>query len=77
MPQCVGCARLALAGRRHRSEKDAAVLMVWETFAAPLQMSADFIHPYPAAGKQIAVTFTREIAGGLNRFKQRQGSAVR
>jgi lysophospholipase L1-like esterase len=45
--------------------------------AKPRLVSADFIHPYPAAGKQIAVTFTREIAGGLNRFKLRQGSAVR
>ncbi len=40
--------------------------------AQPRLVSADFIHPYPAGGKMIAVTFTREIASGLMRFKMRQ-----
>jgi lysophospholipase L1-like esterase len=40
--------------------------------AQPRLVSADFIHPYPAGGKTIAVTFTREIGGGLTRFKIRQ-----
>ena len=35
-------------------------------------MSADFIHPYPAGGKIIAVTFTREIISGLNRYSLRE-----
>ena len=29
--------------------------------AQPRLVSADFIHPYPAGGKQIAVAFTREL----------------
>jgi len=47
--------------------------------AQPRLVSADFIHPYPAGGKQIAVVFTRELAGGLNRYKLRltTSSAVR
>ena len=40
--------------------------------AQPRLVSADFIHPYPAGGKRIAVTFTQELNAGLNRFKMRQ-----
>ena len=40
--------------------------------AQPRLVSADFIHPYPAGGRMIAVTFTREIGRGLNRYKLRQ-----
>jgi lysophospholipase L1-like esterase len=40
--------------------------------AQPRLVSADFIHPYPAGGKTIAVAFAREIDGGLTRFKMRQ-----
>jgi hypothetical protein len=43
----------------------------------PRLVSADFIHPYPAGGKKIAVTYTREMVNGLNNFKLRQTSAVR
>jgi lysophospholipase L1-like esterase len=39
--------------------------------AQPRLVSADFIHPYPAGGKQIAATFTREIMSGLDRFQAR------
>jgi len=38
----------------------------------PRLVSADLIHPNPAAGKMIAGIFTREIEQGLNRFKLRQ-----
>jgi lysophospholipase L1-like esterase len=48
----------------------------WYT-GQPRLVSADFIHPYPAGGKQIAVAFTREIENGLNRFKMRRNVAVR
>ncbi len=44
--------------------------------ARPRLVSADFIHPYPAGGKQIAVAFTRELALGLNRYKLRLISAA-
>jgi len=40
--------------------------------AQPRLVSADFIHPYPAGGKMIAVTFTREIVSGLNRYSLRE-----
>src|ERR1019366_7322526 len=43
----------------------------WYT-AQPRLVSADFIHPYPAGGKIIAVTFTREIISGLNRYSLRE-----
>ncbi len=39
--------------------------------AQPRLVSADLIHPYPAAGKQIASIFVREIVAGLARFKVR------
>jgi lysophospholipase L1-like esterase len=39
--------------------------------AQPRLVSADLIHPYPAAGKQIASVFVREIEAGLARFKLR------
>jgi len=39
--------------------------------AKPRLVSADLIHPYPAAGKEIAALFVREIIGGLVRFKAR------
>ena len=39
--------------------------------AQPRLVSADLIHPYPAAGKQIASVFVREIEAGLARFKVR------
>ena len=39
--------------------------------AQPRLVSADFIHPYPAGGKMIAVTFVREIGLALNRYKLR------
>jgi lysophospholipase L1-like esterase len=37
--------------------------------ARPRLVSADFIHPNPAAGKQVAAAFTRELVGGLDRYK--------
>ena len=37
--------------------------------ARPRLVSADFIHPYPAAGKQLALVFTRELLSGLDRYK--------
>jgi len=40
--------------------------------AQPRLVSADFIHPYPAGGKMIARTFTREIISGLNRYSLRE-----
>ena len=40
--------------------------------AQPRLVSADFIHPYPAGGKMIATTFTREIISGLNRYSLRE-----
>jgi lysophospholipase L1-like esterase len=40
--------------------------------AQPRLVSADFIHPYPAGGKMIAVTFAREIISGLNRYQLRE-----
>jgi lysophospholipase L1-like esterase len=39
--------------------------------AQPRLVSADLIHPYPAAGKQIATVFVREIEAGLARAKIR------
>ncbi|HXB67471.1 MAG TPA: GDSL-type esterase/lipase family protein [Candidatus Acidoferrales bacterium] len=39
--------------------------------AQPRLVSADFIHPYPAGGKMIAVVFTKEIGLALNRYKRR------
>ena len=39
--------------------------------AQPRLVAADLIHPYPAAGKQIASVFVREIEAGLARFKVR------
>jgi len=39
--------------------------------AKPRLVSADLIHPYPAAGKEIAGVFVREITTGLMRFKSR------
>ena len=39
--------------------------------AQPRLVSADLIHPYPAAGKQIATVFVREIEAGLARAKVR------
>jgi lysophospholipase L1-like esterase len=39
--------------------------------AQPRLVSADFIHPYPAGGKQIAVIFARELSNGLDRYQQR------
>jgi lysophospholipase L1-like esterase len=43
----------------------------WYT-AQPRLVSADFIHPYPAGGKTIAVTFVREIVSGLNRYQLKE-----
>ena len=40
--------------------------------AQPRLVSADFIHPYPAGGRMIATTFTREIISGLNRYSLRE-----
>jgi lysophospholipase L1-like esterase len=40
--------------------------------AQPRLVSADFIHPYPAGGKIIASTFTREIISGLERYQMRK-----
>jgi lysophospholipase L1-like esterase len=40
--------------------------------AQPRLVSADFIHPYPAGGKTIALAFTREIVSGLNRYQLRE-----
>jgi hypothetical protein len=40
--------------------------------AQPRLVSADFMHPYPAGGKMIAIAFTREIISGLNRYQLRQ-----
>lgn len=37
--------------------------------AQPRLVSADFIHPYPAGGKIVAVVLTREIGQALNRYK--------
>ena len=42
----------------------------WNT-ATPRLVTADLIHTYPAGAKLIAATFTRELGGGLNRFKLR------
>jgi lysophospholipase L1-like esterase len=39
--------------------------------AQPRLVSADFIHPYPAGGKMIAVAFTKEIGLALDRYKIR------
>ena len=39
--------------------------------AQPRMVSADFIHPYPAGGKMIAVVFVKEIGLALNRYKRR------
>ena len=38
----------------------------------PRLVSADFIHPYPAGGRQIATIFTKQIELGLGRFKLRK-----
>ena len=40
--------------------------------AQPRLVSADFIHPYPAGGRMIAVTLVREIISGLNRYQLRE-----
>jgi lysophospholipase L1-like esterase len=40
--------------------------------AQPRLVSADFIHPYPAGGKMIALAFTREIVSGLNRYSLKE-----
>ena len=40
--------------------------------AQPRLVSADFIHPNPAAGKIIATIFTKELIGGLNRYQLRE-----
>jgi lysophospholipase L1-like esterase len=40
--------------------------------AQPRLVSADFIHPFPAGGKRIAVIFAKEIGAGLNRYKLRR-----
>jgi lysophospholipase L1-like esterase len=40
--------------------------------AQPRLVSADFIHPYPAGGRKIAVVLAKEIGAGLNRYKMRQ-----
>jgi lysophospholipase L1-like esterase len=48
----------------------AGTMARWYT-AQPRLVSADLIHPYPAAGKQIASIFVREIEAGLARFKLR------
>src|SRR5262249_49358032 len=45
--------------------------------ARPRLVSADFIHPYPAGGRQIAIAFTRELVNGLGRYKARGVDAVR
>jgi lysophospholipase L1-like esterase len=45
--------------------------------AHPRLVAADFIHPYPAGGRQIAMTFTNEITEGLHRFQSRGTTAVR
>jgi lysophospholipase L1-like esterase len=42
--------------------------------AQPRLVSADFIHPHPAGGKQIAEVFARELNAGLDRYKQRHAS---
>ena len=42
--------------------------------AQPRLVSADFIHPYPAGGKQIAVIFARELNSGLQRYEQQVAS---
>lgn len=42
--------------------------------AQPRLVYADFIHPYPSAGKQIAVIFARELNAGLARYKDRHAS---
>ena len=44
--------------------------------AQPRLVSADFIHPYPAGGKMIATTFTREIVSGLNRYQLRESQSI-
>ena len=44
--------------------------------AQPRLVSADFIHPYPAGGKTIAVTLTREIISGLNRYQLRESQKM-
>jgi lysophospholipase L1-like esterase len=48
----------------------AGTMARWYT-AQPRLVSADLIHPYPAAGKRIASVFVHEIEGGLARFKRR------
>jgi len=47
----------------------------WYT-AQPRLVSADFIHPYPAGGKMIAATFTKEISLALNRYKMRHAKPL-
>ena len=44
--------------------------------AQPRLVSADFIHPYPAGGKMIAVKFAHEIVSGLNRYLLRESRKV-
>jgi|SRR5579871_283936 len=48
----------------------AGTMARWYT-AQPRLVSADFIHPYPAGGRQIAEVFVREIEAGLGRFQVR------
>ena len=45
--------------------------------AKPRLVSADFIHPVPAGGKVIAVSFTREIISGLNRYQLKETQSER
>ena len=40
--------------------------------AQPRLVSADFIHPYPAGARKIAVILAKEIGAGLNRYKLRR-----
>jgi lysophospholipase L1-like esterase len=40
--------------------------------AQPRLVSADFIHPFPAGGRKIAVIFAKEIGAGLDRYKLRR-----
>jgi len=44
--------------------------------AQPRLVSADFIHPYPAGGKQIAAIFARELSRGLDRYKERHAATA-
>ncbi len=48
----------------------AGTMARWYAQKPPL-VSADLIHPYPAAGQTIATTVVKEIAASLNRYKMR------